>query len=102
MLLCKMGQITLDDLPNTFKSAGSQEESLMSGIGGDLSSWKGKTLPEVQSEVLDQVEKLYLNMILKETKGRVGQAAKLSGIHSRGLYSKMKRLGIKKEKFRAP
>jgi DNA-binding NtrC family response regulator len=50
--------------------------------------------------VIDQAERLYIEMVLKETRGRVGQAAKIAGIHTRALYNKMKRLELKKEKFR--
>jgi len=39
-------------------------------------------------------------MVLKEANGRVAVAAGLAGIHSRGLYNKMKRLGLRKEDFR--
>ena len=39
-------------------------------------------------------------MVLKKTKGRVGEAAKIAGIHSRGFYNKMKFLNIQKELFK--
>lgn len=58
------------------------------------------TLPEVQKEVLKHVEELYLKMVLTETRGRVGAAAKIAGIHPRGLYDKMKQVGLKKEDFK--
>jgi DNA-binding NtrC family response regulator len=50
--------------------------------------------------VVDQAERLYLEMVLRETMGRVGLAAKIAGIHTRALYNKMKRLGLQKENFR--
>jgi DNA-binding NtrC family response regulator len=40
-------------------------------------------------------------MVLKETMGRVGEAARIAGIHTRALYNKMKRLGLQKESFRS-
>jgi DNA-binding NtrC family response regulator len=46
------------------------------------------------------MERLYLEMVLRETMGRVGRAAKIAGIHTRALYNKMKRLGLQKEHFR--
>ena len=100
ILISKTDKITLADLPSVFNTGQEQKESFFSFIEKDISSWVGKTLPEVQSVVMDQVEALYLRKVLAETKGRLGPAAKIAGIHSRGLYSKMKRLGIKKEEFK--
>jgi DNA-binding NtrC family response regulator len=100
MLICKGDSITADDLPSIFNKSTDQEKYFLAGCGSGLASWKDKTLPQVKNEVLDQIEKLYISMILKETEGRVGQAAKRSGIHSRGLYNKMKRFGMRKENFR--
>ena len=62
--------------------------------------WLEKTLPEVQKEVMDQVDRLYLEMVLQKTHGRVAQAARIAGIHPRGLYNKMKRIGLCKEDFK--
>ncbi|MBU1739066.1 MAG: sigma-54-dependent Fis family transcriptional regulator, partial [Proteobacteria bacterium] len=47
-----------------------------------------------------QVENLYLKSLLKEHRGRINNAARAAGIHSRSLFNKMKRLGIKKEDYR--
>ena len=46
------------------------------------------------------MERLYLEMVLSEARGRVGEAALKAGIHQRSLYNKMKRLSLKKESFR--
>jgi len=99
MLLCKNDEITLTDLPNVFH----QEEQKIPPFGNfEPGTWINKTLPEVQRNVMDQVEKLYLEMALKKTNGRINQAAQLAGIHPRGLFNKMKRLGLRKESFRNP
>ena len=100
MLICKTDQITPNDLPSVFNNGSAQGNHFSFGANTILTSWKGKTLPQVQKEVLDQVESLYIKMVLEETKGRVGKAAAIAGIHSRGLYGKMKRLGIRKDDFR--
>jgi DNA-binding NtrC family response regulator len=52
-------------------------------------------------EVITRVEKQYLEMVLKKTRGRVGEAARMAGIHPRGLYGKMKKLGIDKDRFKS-
>ena len=66
----------------------------------DVGSWEGKTLPQVTEEVLRQVEKIYLERVLLKARGRVGKAAAMAGIHPRGLYNKMKLLGISKEAYK--
>lgn len=100
ILLCKTTKITLDDLPSVFNTTRREQNHFMASHVGNMDSWEGKTLPEVQKTVLDQVEGAYLRMVLTKTRGRVGQAAKIAGIHTRGLYSKMKHLGIHKEDFK--
>ena len=65
-----------------------------------LSSGRYKWVEHVQ-EVIDQVERIYLERVLSKTKGRINQAARIAGIHSRGLYNKMKRLGLRKEDFKS-
>ena len=64
------------------------------------SRWLEKTLPEVQKEVSAQVERLYLEMVLKKTRGRIDRTAEIAGIHPRGLYNKMKSLELHKEDFK--
>ncbi len=47
-----------------------------------------------------QVERQYLSLLLKKTRGRVDRTARLAGIHPRGLYNKMRQLGLRKEDFK--
>jgi DNA-binding NtrC family response regulator len=63
--------------------------------------WETMTLPKLRDAVYDQVEAFYLAMVLKKTHGRIGETAKIAGIHPRGLYAKMKKLGIDKAEFKA-
>jgi len=100
MLICKTDEITLQDLPSVFHKGSVLEENILPVGNGEILSWKGKTLPEVHQEIMDRVELLYLRMVLTETGGRIAKAAEISGINSRGLYNKMKRLGLKKEDFK--
>lgn len=108
MLLAKTDEITLNDLPTIFLNT---ENAMIDDIcisqtdlSGNLNElervWKGKTLAEVKTEVLDQVERLYLTIALRQTRGRVGKAAQLAGIHPRGLYNKMKQYHLTKEMFK--
>lgn len=101
IILCKNNTISIDDFPDIFRI-----ESAALSYGADfsymdLSTWHEKTLPEVREEVLERVEKKYLEMVLEKTSGRVGQAARIAGIHPRGLYEKMKKLGLNKADFKS-
>ena len=101
MLLCKTEEISLQDLPSIFQAGESLPEISLQGDFDFASSWQGKTLPQIKEELFDQVEALYLKMILKKTKGRISQAADLAGINVRSLFSKMKKHGIHKENFKS-
>jgi transcriptional regulator with PAS, ATPase and Fis domain len=109
MLISKTDEITLNDLPSIFFHTNHPliEEivSNRADIPGNLAeleaNWEGKVLNEVKEEVMEQVERLYLTLILKKTRGKVGEAARLAGIHPRGLYNKMQKYGLSKESFKA-
>ncbi|HEN20963.1 MAG TPA: sigma-54-dependent Fis family transcriptional regulator [Desulfobacteraceae bacterium] len=100
VLLCRTDEISLRDFPGTFHEGLSLPRELLQMDNNISLSWKNKTLPQVQNEVQEYVEKLYLQMTLKETRGRVGEAARIAGIHPRGLYNKMKKLGLLKKDFK--
>jgi DNA-binding NtrC family response regulator len=101
VILSKGTSITLDQLPRNF-SDNSQTSSvniLFDKISAP-SSWDNKTMPEVTTELIADIEKLYIQMVLKKTKGRVGEASKIAGVHPRGFYGKMKEYNIKKEDYK--
>jgi len=100
MLICRSDEISRIDLPNIVHMRSSDSEQILPHANFSPNTWINKTLPEVQKDVLDQVERQYLEMVLKNTHGRVGQAAQIAGIHPRGLYNKMRRFGIRKEDFK--
>lgn len=102
ILLCKTDTIGIVELPHVFQADASVLNGAPPGFRIDKTAWADKTLPEVQKEIMDQVEKLYLEQVLKKTRGRMDQAARIAGIHPRGLFSKMKRLGLRKEDFKKP
>ncbi len=101
ILLCKSDTISIDNLPNIFHRQLHMEHSLgADAILKNMQSWKGKTLPEVRDAVVAGVEKAYLEMVLKKTGGKIGETAAIAGIHPRGLYDKMRKLGINKADFK--
>jgi two-component system response regulator AtoC len=100
ILLSKTDTIGIDVLPNVFNGDNPGQEPQFFGMKSDAAQWMNKTLPEVQKEIMAQVERLYLEMALKKTRGRVDQTAQIAGIHPRGLYNKMKQLGLRKQDFK--
>ncbi|MDA3789335.1 MAG: sigma-54 dependent transcriptional regulator [Desulfobacula sp.] len=101
ILLCRSDVIPIDNLPGTFQENISPSPDLLNFKDWDINAWKGKTLFEVKEQVLNHVEKKYLKMILEQTRGKVGEAARIAGIHPRGLYGKMKKLGLDKIGFKS-
>jgi len=99
MLLCRSSDITVENLPNVFQ----YEDTVLdeeNGVQHAPQSWRGKSLGEVKEGILEEVEKLYLQMVLKTTHGRLKDASQVAGITSRSLYSKMKKHGLHKETFK--
>jgi len=105
ILLCDDTEITLDDL--TESVGGTVAASPGADPAPDSAhclrlpeQWLAKPLPEVREEVVTDLERQYLSMLLCETGGRVGETARRAGINQRSLYEKMKQLGLRKEDFR--
>jgi len=105
ILLCDNSEITLDDLPEsiarTAASSPGVGEAPDSAPGIRLpEQWLAKPLREVQAAFLSDLERQYVEGLLRATGGRVGEAAKRAGIHPRSLYEKMKQFGLHKGDFR--
>ena len=100
VLLCKGEKIMPCDLPIIFREKSDRVQALMSPLSDNQSDWENMTLPEVLQRMERQVERIYLEMVLRKTKGRVAEAARLSGIHPRSLYNKMQSYGLRKETFK--
>jgi two-component system, NtrC family, response regulator AtoC len=100
ILLCKTDELGIDDLPTMFQQDGSVAGSMLPLKDLADAEWLDKPLQQIQKDVLNQVERRYLELALKKTGGRVGRAAQIAGIHPRGLYNKMKRLDLRKEDFK--
>ncbi len=100
VLLCKSNAIEPNDLPHIFKQDNFNPSAQFEFNETELGTWKDKTLSQVKEEVFSRVEKKYLVMILEKTGGKIGKAAEIAGIHPRGLYGKMKKLGLDKADFK--
>ncbi len=60
----------------------------------------GRPLAEAREELASAFEKDYLERVLTRSGGRVGEAARLSGVNERTIYALMRRHGLHKEDFR--
>jgi DNA-binding NtrC family response regulator len=100
MLLCKTKEIGMDQLPTVFQAGAQALETFLPN--GNLSggNWLDRPLPQLQKDIMDRIERIYLQRVLTRTGGRVDRAARIAGIHPRGLYNKMKHLGLHKEDFK--
>jgi len=59
-----------------------------------------RPLREVRREVVEDLERRYLDAMLRATGGRVGETARRAGIVPRSLYEKMRKYGLHKEDYR--
>jgi len=64
------------------------------------SDWLDLPIKDVRDHVFGKIEYEYIKQILKQTKGRIGQAAERCGLNERALYTKMKQYGLSKEDFK--
>jgi DNA-binding NtrC family response regulator len=105
VLLCPGAEIELADLPRRITGTARLEDrrslAAVSASSGELDPhWLDKTLPDAKREVADAFERTYLSLLLRSTKGRVGEAARRAGITPRFLYDRMRRHGLRKESYR--
>jgi DNA-binding NtrC family response regulator len=96
MLICDGDEITLDDLP---AGISGQARTLAQGFVFPR-EWLDKPLKESRSAALEHFEKAYLTALLKNTNGRVGEAAKRAGIDARTLFEKMKLYALDRRDFK--
>ncbi|HJS74504.1 MAG TPA: sigma-54 dependent transcriptional regulator [Vicinamibacteria bacterium] len=59
-----------------------------------------RPLEEAREEVSSAFERDYIEHMLRLCRGRVGEAARKSGVNERTLYAMMRRHGLRKEDFR--
>ncbi|HXV65486.1 MAG TPA: sigma-54 dependent transcriptional regulator [Vicinamibacteria bacterium] len=60
-----------------------------------------RSLGEARRHVVARFEQEYLRHLLGETRGRIGETARLAGITERTLYTMMRRHGLRKEDFKS-
>ena len=103
-LLTPTREIDVDDLPPgivrgtpVIAPAGTRAAAALGAVSGDL---HGLPLAEARDRVLDAFHRDYLDTLLGEHRGRVGESARAAGINERTLYHLMRRYGLRKEDYR--
>jgi transcriptional regulator with PAS, ATPase and Fis domain len=100
VILCQGDTITSRDLPENI-CAPTPDRGLPESLARIITSeWQNKTLPQIRENLLEMVERSYFQLVLTETRGRVGAAAERAGIHPRGFFNKMRKYGLRKEDFK--
>ncbi len=104
VLLCAGQQITVADLPARIGSPADSNEAEPDADEQESEPLRDDLMlmpySRGRQELLDRFDRQYLESILTRSHGRIGDGAKLSGLNTRSLYEKMRRVGIKKEFFR--
>ena len=99
VLLCETDEITPAHLPATISGGG-----ILGGRGPGhrpaRSNRDARPLGQVRNEAVERLEREYLERLLLDREGRVGEVARLAGLDPRTLYTKMRRYGLRKEDFR--
>jgi DNA-binding NtrC family response regulator len=105
VLLSSQTEIGLEDLPHSI--SGRRTQALDSSLPGgpdrlvlSTAGWTDRTVAEIREDAVAAVERAYFTDLLRITRGRIGETARLAGITPRALYSKMKRLELRKEDFK--
>ncbi len=102
VLLCAGHEIGLADLPPSMVGAPGPPVPAAARAPVDGSEWIERSLKEVRSEAVAEVERAYLSALLRATGGRVGPTARRAGLNERSLYALMRRHGLRKESFKGP
>ncbi len=102
VLLCSGDRIELRDLPQNV-AAPADLTALADPLAPGLArpdTWVDKPLREIKESLIASVERRYVREVLRATRGRIGETAKVAGLNERALYALMKRHGLKKEDFK--
>ena len=106
VLLGEGPEIGLGDLPEAISGQASALAPAASRPPGmpppaeAQTAWLDRPLHDAREQVVANFESRYLSHLLRETGGRVGEAARRAGINERSLFELMRRHRLRKEDFR--
>ncbi len=103
VLLAPANEIRVSDFRGGETWTSATEEALstpMPPASARFEDFYDKPLAEARDELSSAFEKKYLERVLDLCRGRVGDAARRSGVNERTLYAMMRRHGLRKEDFR--
>jgi len=107
VLLSRSHRIGLEDLPESIAAPGRATPASVAGVAASDAEclalpreWMDRTWTEARREVLVQFERAYLTRLLRESGGRIGEAARRAGMQPRSLFEKMRVHGLRKEAFK--
>jgi two-component system, NtrC family, response regulator AtoC len=95
--------IQLGDLPDGIRNTIAQSENCLEWSENLIEvprSWLTRSLSDIKKEFIENLERAYFKAQLEETKGHIGKTAERSGLDSRSVYTKLKKLGLRKEDFK--
>ncbi|MEZ4416679.1 MAG: sigma-54 dependent transcriptional regulator [Gemmatimonadota bacterium] len=98
VLLAPGPKLSLADLPAQI--SGALPPEMRGPEPPRLESLVRQPLDEARDRLVSWLESAYLERVLSETRGRVGQAAERAGVSTRTLYNKMQQYGLDKADFR--
>lgn len=79
------------------RAAGEEGAAVPPGLPDE---WLALSLRAARQRAVERFERLYLEAVLMEEKGRIGATAHRIGVDPRSLHDKMKRYGLRKEEYR--
>ena len=98
VLLCDADEVRVTDLPDALH--GGTSPAVEAGTAALSEEFMDLPLQEARRRLVEGFERSYFEHHLRETRGVVGEVARLAGINPRTLYEKMRRLGLRKEDYR--
>jgi len=101
VLLCEDDVLDLVDLPVEISRIPSPVMADGHVLVDEIDAWLERPLDQGRQALADAFERRYLEGLLERHRGNVAQTAQQAGIDPRTLYSKMRRLGLRKETFKA-
>ncbi len=100
VLLASGPEIEAADLPHRIDSRSAPRGTAAPENGPAERADLGRPLRAARREIVNAFERDYLSGLLRQTRGRIGEAAARAGINPRSLHTLMRRHNLRKEDFK--